>query len=483
MTDLKLLDELGELIEDLTTSGSSSLQEGLMKNVKKICKRSEVYVKHAHHILMTQLKKKHAEIRWSAFQIIKELFQRSHTFRESLLKDFQIFLELTAETDFKRPLPPPTNVAKNLKEETWRTVEVWHEKFGQYYKNLDLGFQYLKRVKHSELDNLRAASIAERQRVEEKERRKQNLLRKKLARVEVQMSEMVPDMQRCLTERESCFKLLLPHPEEYEIHSTGEASGSAEARVEDGRTSQKYVAERSSMAHIQPTESTRTDSEEAGREGDNGEQGNTSNTPHSQLEGDRKENETKDHDDQTRKPDTQDKQQFESEKEVNFDEPQEILNRHGLGTRSYQLSIDLGSTMRIRVHENDDNSVILDQLRESNKEVTHTYLPLINKWLSVLTKCDGMQLKMQEIIDVKRALEASRDKFLELQIIPLEKKAWGMADSPPATQSSSYVITAGSSDEASSDEFEDVPEKEALELFAPQREGVGPVAHSSTQCE
>lgn len=54
-----------------------------------------MYCDHAYHLLSTQLTKNHSEIRLSAFQMIEELFYRSHGFRELLIENFQRFLELT----------------------------------------------------------------------------------------------------------------------------------------------------------------------------------------------------------------------------------------------------------------------------------------------------------------------------------------------------------------------------------------------------
>jgi len=58
------------------------------------CRRSDDYVKHVFYLLMTRLEKYHSEVRLSAFQIIRELFVRSHCFRNLLLSDFQRFLQL-----------------------------------------------------------------------------------------------------------------------------------------------------------------------------------------------------------------------------------------------------------------------------------------------------------------------------------------------------------------------------------------------------
>lgn len=60
-----------------------------------VCRTSDLYVEHAFHLLRTQLTREHSEIRLSAFQVVDELFNRSHAFRELLVSDFQNFLELT----------------------------------------------------------------------------------------------------------------------------------------------------------------------------------------------------------------------------------------------------------------------------------------------------------------------------------------------------------------------------------------------------
>ena len=57
-------------------------------------RHSDDYVRHVFYLLMTRLEKDHAEVRLSAFQIARELFVRSHCFRDLLLSDFQRFLEL-----------------------------------------------------------------------------------------------------------------------------------------------------------------------------------------------------------------------------------------------------------------------------------------------------------------------------------------------------------------------------------------------------
>ncbi|NXV54306.1 UVSSA protein, partial [Molothrus ater] len=107
---------LAELVEELTTSGEPQLEPGRMKELKKICKSSEEHISHAYHLLLTRLREEHAEMRFSAFQVVQELFARSHHFRTLLISNFQEFLELTVGIDHEQPLPPPKEVAQKLRK-------------------------------------------------------------------------------------------------------------------------------------------------------------------------------------------------------------------------------------------------------------------------------------------------------------------------------------------------------------------------------
>ncbi len=51
---------------------------------------------------------------------------------------------MTVETDPDEPLPPPKAAAKTLKESALRAIQEWHNKFGKAYKQLALGYNFLK---------------------------------------------------------------------------------------------------------------------------------------------------------------------------------------------------------------------------------------------------------------------------------------------------------------------------------------------------
>ena len=96
---------------------------------------------------MSYLAKKHAEVRLSAFQIMTELFPRSHLFRQLVVCDFQQLAELVTGTESQQPLPPPRAAATRLKETSLLAIRQWNEKFGEGYPKLRLGFNHLKHSK------------------------------------------------------------------------------------------------------------------------------------------------------------------------------------------------------------------------------------------------------------------------------------------------------------------------------------------------
>lgn len=93
---------------------------------------------------MKDLAKKHAQIRLSAFQVLSELFSRSNQLRELLSSDFKKFSGLVTGTDPTQPLPPPKDVAAQLKRKSLLAIREWNQKFGTGYPELRLGFNYLK---------------------------------------------------------------------------------------------------------------------------------------------------------------------------------------------------------------------------------------------------------------------------------------------------------------------------------------------------
>lgn len=85
------------------------------------------------------------QVRFSAVQVMDALFMRSHLFRTRLLDTFTEFVDLTCGLDIdKDPLPRPAHTAKLLRRLALLRIHNWHAKFGQSYRKLALGYEWLK---------------------------------------------------------------------------------------------------------------------------------------------------------------------------------------------------------------------------------------------------------------------------------------------------------------------------------------------------
>ncbi|XP_054722367.1 UV-stimulated scaffold protein A-like [Uloborus diversus] len=207
--------EILKIIETLTTTGKRTLDEALMKKLKNICKSSDSHVNYAYYAVMTQLRKEHSEIRFSALQIINELFCRSSVFRKLLEVSLEEFFELVVETNPDSPLPLPLPAAKELKRKALEFIQNWCTKFGDKYTRLQLGFNYLKKCKKVDFNDLEARNATERERQRQEDERMARVVQEKILKVQTEMQELTNDMVSVTTQMENCFRLLIPHPDDF----------------------------------------------------------------------------------------------------------------------------------------------------------------------------------------------------------------------------------------------------------------------------
>ncbi|KAM9237673.1 UV-stimulated scaffold protein A [Dugong dugon] len=430
--------KLPRLVEELTTSGESLLNPEKMKELKKICKSSEDQLRHAYHLLMTQLNKEHAEVRLSAFQVVDVLFARSHQFRVLVVSNFQEFLELTLGTDHEQPLPPPREVAQKLRRAAIQAVEGWNEKYGEAYKKLALGYHFLQHNKQVDFQDVNARTVAERKREEEKQRRLDNIYRERAKQAEREMEEMSAEVRSCLTEVENCFRLLVP----FDFATGPRAACPIMApRVPDEDalpSSSLRLASPGLQDEEQPCCSRDLPAFPHSLRAVGGGDG-----PLEAATGDLSEEEHKDQ--------------------------EEFLRSHGLGSHKYTLDLELCSD-DLQVRENEDNSAVMHSARDALKLIQNKFLPSVCSWVQLFTRAGIHDQRLKRAIDVKMELEVALRKYEELNIKPQE-----------GPRRLTTALGDGSEDE---DEFVEVPEKEGYEPHIPDHlraeYGLDPVAPVQT---
>ncbi|KAM4673007.1 UV-stimulated scaffold protein A isoform 1-T2 [Amazona ochrocephala] len=443
---------LAELVEELTTSGEPRLEPGKMKELKKICRSSDEHINHAYHLLLTRLREEHAEMRFSAFQIVQELFSRSHQFRTLLISNFQDFLELTVGIDHDQPLPPPKEVAQKLRKQTIKSVQEWHEKYGEAYKKLALGYHFLKQNKKVDFEDVHARTMAERRREEEKQKRLDNIYKEKAKRAEKEMEEMSQEIADTLTEMESCFRLLLPDPFDFTVHDTELEPNKQTSANEDGPASpwhsqievkQSYLE---CMDDEQPccskdilSQCVRTDKE---------------------LDEKQEKLEQKDLDGGTCS-EVQSGVLALDDDDDDDDDYETFVRNHGLISHKYTLDIEISTD--IKVCENEDNTAIINNVMDAHRLLRNKFWPSVQSWIQLFTKAGINDDRLRCAIDLKNKMETAMKKYKEMNILFKARKRkvrsffWGMK----------ALDDDDDDDDEDEDEFVEVPEKEGYEPHIP----------------
>ncbi|XP_035181539.1 UV-stimulated scaffold protein A [Oxyura jamaicensis] len=430
---------LAELVEELTTAGEPQLEPGRLKELKKICKSSDDHIGHAYHLLLTRLREPHAQVRLSAFQAVQELFARSHRFRTLLIADFQEFLELAVGTELRQPLPPPAEVAQKLRKAAVECVQDWHDKYGEAYKKLALGYHYLRQNKKVDFQDVRARTMAERQREEEKQKRLDNIYKEKAKRAEKEMAEMSQEIAETLTEMENCFRLLMPDPFEFTVNDT---------------TLEPYEEKTANDSPAPPLSSqTEVTQSYVGCLDD--EQPCCSKDILFASQGVRTE----------KNAELDDKQETPEQKELDGgtslevesgvgalhdDDYETFVRNHGLISHKYTLDLEISTDLK--VHENEDNTAVINNVVDAHKLLRNKFLPSVQSWIQLFTRAGINDDRLRCAIDLKNKLETAMNKYKEMNICFKERNVMKASDDD---------------DDDDEDEFVEVPEKEGYEPHIP----------------
>ncbi|CAI9732683.1 Hypothetical predicted protein [Octopus vulgaris] len=496
--DTDLCNQMSEHLEKLTNSGKQTLDEEIMKKFKKICKVSNIYVLRAYDLLMVHLCKEHAEVRWSTFMIINELFQRSHCFREKLVSELQPFFTLAVGIDPEEPLPPPKVVAKRLRFEALKAIQQWNEKFGNAYKKLALGYNFLKNCKMVDFNDIHARTIVERQREAEAERKKQVLLQRKKEKILKEIEETFPHLESCLTQSENCYQLLIQTDEFFKDdddnnNNVGDHNKNTEKKKNDITSKEKDSDTDISLScnslpnTIASDHSTNCD--DSNHSSSQKTDGNTASSSLSETgkgsketsenkskkDKNEKENDVKDEDvsgndgnecdDNVNNDcgggDSREREEREEENKEDDDEydddddddekddkgasSSDLIRSHGLGSMNYCLTINVPNKMLIK--ETEDNKDILITLKDMYNLISHQYLPNVKRWLKELSKTGPDNETVKKLTDAMTKLDKTKSQLDELNLEGVKS----MTD-----------------DETDDDDFEEVEEKEGYESDIPE---------------
>ncbi|OVA00955.1 Protein of unknown function DUF2043 [Macleaya cordata] len=224
--------EVISLIDRATNSTAAEVNPRLLKSIKSVVRSSDSEIELAVETLMEKMKKNHSQVRYLALLIINELFMRSKLFRSLLVVNFDHFLSLSIGFRRNLPLPAPPAIAVRLRSKAIEYLEKWNTSFGIHYRQIRLGFDYLKNTLHFQFPNLQQNAARLQQERREREIRSKEILLKKFETLRENLPSIKDEINSTLEEIGECLDIL--HTNEDDFIPTGLAD---DEEVEEFRCS------------------------------------------------------------------------------------------------------------------------------------------------------------------------------------------------------------------------------------------------------
>ncbi|KAL5702087.1 hypothetical protein ACHQM5_027347 [Ranunculus cassubicifolius] len=202
--------KVNSLIETATTSPLPQIDPHLLKAIKSVVRYSNSEVQLAFDSLMQKMETQHSQIRYLALLITDELFMRSKLFRSLLVVSFDQFLSLSIGFRRDYPLPAPLDVATRLRSKAIEFLEKWNISFGIHYRQVRLGFDYLKNTLRFQFPNLQQNAARREYERRERERKSAEILLNKFEKLRENLSAIKEEIQITVEEINECLDILRP---------------------------------------------------------------------------------------------------------------------------------------------------------------------------------------------------------------------------------------------------------------------------------
>lgn len=202
------------LIERATNSTAADVDPRLLKAIKSSVRSSDSELRCATQTLLSLMTREHSQVRYLALLIIDELFMRSKLFRTLMVENLDQLLSLSIGFRRNLPLPAPTSVASVLRSKAIEFLEKWNVTFGIHYRQLRLGYDYLKNTLRFQFPNLQANAARIQLERKEREMRTKEILLKKFESLKTSMSSIKEEIQSTVDEIGACLDILKTEDED-----------------------------------------------------------------------------------------------------------------------------------------------------------------------------------------------------------------------------------------------------------------------------
>lgn len=210
------------LIEKAIDSTQPEVDPRLLKAIKSVVRYSDSELRLAAHTLMDLMKRDHSQVRYLSLLIIDQLFMRSKLFRSLVVENMDKLLSLSVGFRINQPLPAPPAVAIRLRSTAIEFLEKWNDSFGLHYRQLRLGFEYLKNTLRLQFPNLQANAARLQQERRERERRSKVILLNKYETLRESFPFMKDEIQSTINEIGECLDIVQSGREQVVLDSVDE---------------------------------------------------------------------------------------------------------------------------------------------------------------------------------------------------------------------------------------------------------------------
>ncbi|KAL2345907.1 hypothetical protein Fmac_007192 [Flemingia macrophylla] len=200
--------KLVSLIEKATNTTAPEVDPRLLKAIKTVVRYSDSELRFANQTLMDLMKCDHSQVRYLALLIIDELFMRSKLFRTIVVENLDQLLSLSVGFRRNSPLPDPPAVASVLRSKAIEFLEKWNVTFGVHYRQLRLGYDYLKNTLRLQFPNIQANVERVQQERRERERRSKEILLSKYESLKDNSSSIKGGILSTMDEIDECLEIL-----------------------------------------------------------------------------------------------------------------------------------------------------------------------------------------------------------------------------------------------------------------------------------
>lgn len=197
-----------ELIEKAVDSTRQEVDPRLLKAIKFLVRNSDQDLRIAGQTLFSLIKRDHSQVRYLSLLIIDELFMRSKLFRTVVVENLDQLLSFSVGFKRSLPLPEPVSVASVLRSKAIEFLEKWNASFGIHYRQLRLGYEYLKNTLRYQFPNLRENAARARQERRERELKTKQILMEKFDNLAKNIDTITEEIQSTVDEITECLDII-----------------------------------------------------------------------------------------------------------------------------------------------------------------------------------------------------------------------------------------------------------------------------------